>query len=512
MIMVRYVFILLLLNFCSVKGVYSQNNASQWTLGGIVTLLDFRNDTVVPSIINDSIGISVAGANICDAEGNLLFFTNGFYVFDKNGGVMLGGDSLSFYNYNSWLANKPYGAPNDQGVMILPKPGSDHLYYIFHFVPSDTSFSIYGTPILGYPTPSISYTEPLFLYYSIVDMNANFGLGEVIKKDVRIWRGLASASKMTSVKHANGRDWWIIRHGWRDNTYIKFLLTSDTILGPYFQNIGPAFEQNNIAYDWYGTSVFNQQGTQMASVNAWSPTVVLDFDRCSGEFSNPFVIQNRLSDTTILGGYGLSFSPSGRFLYVNTKLLLNQYDLWSATPNDSVELYKVDSTDWFYMHQQRLGPNGKIYISTYHGGTSHLHVINNPDSLGLACDFEFQGQQCAGLNTNNLPNMVNYKLGPAIGSGCDTIAPVTNVEEIIDGEIRFSVFPNPATERVMVSIKGKYNTMQLVVCNLLGEAMMSSVINQNVELDVSRLSNGTYFLCFKSVDGVASTIKLAVAK
>jgi hypothetical protein len=510
--MVRYVFILLLLNFCSVKGVYSQNNASQWTLGGIVTLLDFRNDTVMPSIINDSIGISVAGANICDAEGNLLFFTNGFYVFDKNGGVMLGGDSLSFYNYNSWLANKPYGAPNDQGVMILPKPGSDHLYYIFHFVPTDTSFSIYGTPILGYPTPSISYTEPLFLYYSIVDMNANFGLGEVIKKDVRIWRGLASASKMTSVKHANGRDWWIIRHGWRDNKYIKFLLTPDTILGPYFQNIGPAFEQNNIAYDWYGTSVFNQQGTQMASVNAWSPTVVLDFDRCSGEFSNPLVIQNRLSDTTILGGYGLSFSPSGRFLYVNTKLLLNQYDLWSATPNDSVELYKVDSTDWFYMHQQRLGPNGKIYISTYHGGTSHLHVINNPDSLGLACDFEFQGQQCAGLNTNNLPNMVNYKLGPAIGSGCDTVALVSGVGGWIADGFKVSVSPNPASKIVDITIENSQEDLLLTVYNHLGELIGNAIINNYVELDVSDFVSGIYFIKFSNTEGLVLTKKLIVTR
>jgi hypothetical protein len=494
--------------------LFSQDYDIQWLLGDVpVSSMDFRDDSIAFHFIanDDSTTLFKSTANICDKTGNFLFFTNGKSVFDRYGKRMLNGDSLSFNNKNSW-AGMDSGAPNDQGVMILPKPGSDHLYYLFHFIPGDTFFSVYGKPILGYPTPSIGYSLPLSLYYSLVDMNANLGLGEVVEKNVRVWRGLACASKMTAVKHANGRDWWIIRHGWRDNKYIKFLLTPDTVLGPYIQNIGPAYEQNNIAIDYYGTSVFNQEGTQMASVNGYSPTVVLDFDRCSGEFSNPLVIQNSLADTTILGGMGLAFSPNGRFLYVNTMYLLNQYDLWSATPNDSVELYKVDSTDWYFMHQQRLGPDGKIYISTYHGGTSHLHVINHPDSLGLACGFTFQGQQCMASNTGNLPNMVNYKLGPAIGSGCDTIAPVTNVEEIIDGEIRVSVFPNPATEKVMVSIKGRYNTMQLVVYNLLGEAVMSSVINQNVELDVSRLSNGTYFLSFKSVDGVASTIKLAVAK
>ena len=37
-----------------------------------------------------------------------------------------------------------------------------------------------------------------------------------------------------------------------------------------------------------------------------------------------------------------------------------------------------------------LAPDGKIYISTLNS-TDKLHVINHPDSLGLACDLVQNG-------------------------------------------------------------------------------------------------------------------------
>jgi hypothetical protein len=481
--------------------LFSQDYDAQWIQSpGPTAVMDFRNDTIAFHHLSDTIGAFEATANICDKNGNFLFFTNGIYVFDRNGNNMPGGNWLSFYNPNYYLAIT-FGAPNSQGVMILPKPGNDQIYYIFHFVPTDTNFTYQG----------MSYSEPTHFYYSLVDMSMNFGLGDVFAKDIRLpLNGVNCASKMTAVKHANGRDWWIIRHGWKDNKYIKFLLTPDEVLGPYFQNIGPAFQQNGITFDYYGTSVFNQQGTQMASVNAWSPTVVLDFDRCSGEFSNPLVIRNSLSDTTILGGYGLSFSPSGRFLYVNTKILLNQYDLWSATPNDSVEIYKVDSTDGYYLNSQRLAPNGKIYISTYHGGSHHLHVINQPDSFGVACGFQFQGQECMTSNTANLPNMVNYKLGALAGSGCDTI--ITGIRPEIQNIRQIQVYPNPTGSKIKITVTGRQKSGVVTVYNTLGEVMGEALVNGFVELDISAFPNGVYQLTFTTLAGEKYNTRLVKSK
>jgi hypothetical protein len=48
----------------------------------------------------------------------------------------------------------------------------------------------------------------------------------------------------------------------------------------------------------------------------------------------------------------------------------------------------------FYLAQ--LAPDGKIYINS-NNGVSYLHVINNPDSLGLACDV---CQHCVDFTDN----------------------------------------------------------------------------------------------------------------
>ncbi len=66
--------------------------------------------------------------------------------------------------------------------------------------------------------------------------------------------------------------------------------------------------------------------------------------------------------------------------------------------------------DYFFLHQ--LGPDGKIYISPW-GGTNRIHVINNPDSLGLACDFVQAGITLPYVASNSsIPNFPNYDLGP----------------------------------------------------------------------------------------------------
>ena len=221
--------LILVLTLGSALNIFSQDYGVQWIQSPTpTTVMDFRNDTIQFHFINDTIDAFNSTANICDKQGNFLFFTNGILVFDRNGDKMPGGIWLSYYKPSVYLGIVG-GLPTDQGVMILPKPGNNNLYYIFHYATTDTSFLYL----------SYGYTEPTHFYYSVVDMNARSGLGDVIQKDVRLpLEGVTCTSKMTAVKHANGRDWWIIRHGWLDNTYIKFLLTPDSVLGPYFQKIG----------------------------------------------------------------------------------------------------------------------------------------------------------------------------------------------------------------------------------------------------------------------------------
>ncbi|MBK6640365.1 MAG: hypothetical protein IPG39_03600 [Bacteroidetes bacterium] len=64
--------------------------------------------------------------------------------------------------------------------------------------------------------------------------------------------------RLTTCKHANGRDWWLISHKYRSNIYYKFLITPDTILGPYTQQIGIVTSN----YDGFGSARFSPDGSK----------------------------------------------------------------------------------------------------------------------------------------------------------------------------------------------------------------------------------------------------------
>ncbi|MBL0310529.1 MAG: T9SS type A sorting domain-containing protein [Bacteroidetes bacterium] len=207
---------------------------------------------------------------------------------------------------------------------------------------------------------------------------------------------------------------------------------------------------------------------------------------------------------------GLAFSPNGRFLYASDKISLNQYDLHSITGHDSVRLYTIDSSDDYAIRLLQLAPNEKIYLSTWHGGAFALHVINKPNELGIGCDFQFNDQQCISGNTNNLPNMVNYKLGGLMGSGCDTI--INSVSDLQGDRFKVSISPNPASDKVDIVIKGSKEDLRMMVYNNLGEIVGNAVVNHYVEFDVSNFTNGVYQVCFISPNGTVSSSRLVVAR
>ncbi len=482
--------IALFFSICLATVLSAQLHGNNWVIGpAYISLLDFRSSPPIQSFLEDTLSMFETTASISNAAGEFQFFTNGIYVANRFGERMPHGDSLSFYNYHNYYdIVYQNGMPQSQGALILPMPNDSTKYILFHYSPVDTFFV----------SANRSYNVPRNFYYSIVDMTADGGKGDVVKKNVRLpWNGLGCASRMTATKHANGRDWWVIRHGFKDSTYVKFLLTPDTIVGPYFQKIGPPFNNNQVAVDYYGTSVFNLEGTRFATGNLYGPLVVLDFDRCTGEFSSPLVLYNKLADTTLLGVAAVAFSPNGRFLYVNNIYELNQYDLTLTNPNDSVRLYTADSSDGYYLNQMRLGPDNKIYIGTWHGGSGTLHVIAEPDLPGNACQFQRSGLQCLySANTWSLPNSVNYQLQSIHGSTCDTLTSM--IDFSYSPKISVSFYPNPANDYFIIQSNSYFDSpIQLAVYDLLGNNVHSSVVmleNGVCKISCMGMQNGLYIV------------------
>lgn len=78
---------------------------------------------------------------------------------------------------------------SSQSAIIIPKPGSSTLYYLF-------TAAEYGD----------SYRKEY--NYNIVDMSLDNGLGDIVQKNILLYA--PGTEKLNAVRHANGIDIWLM--------------------------------------------------------------------------------------------------------------------------------------------------------------------------------------------------------------------------------------------------------------------------------------------------------------
>lgn len=425
--------------------------------------------------------VNEATASISDLEGSLLFYSNGYMVWNKNN------DTLS--NSTGLLSNNSV----TQGVLIIPKPQNDSLYYIFYF---DLNVPDYG------------------FYYSLINMNLDNGLGAIENqyKNIELLDDHLS-EKLIAVKHANGRDWWILLHDLGNNSFIKFLLTPNGIISAGNQFIGSVYND----FEEIGQMAVCYDGSKIISVGPPQIIDLFDFDRCTGELSEYVDLSDGLA-TSLL--YGCCFSPDGSKAYVSTEEKLYQFDLNATDIPDSKVLIWVNSyyteqaiDSSYIIGQMQIAPDKKIYlpvgkfdpstqISDLSFITQNLSVINFPDSSGADCDFVPYSFYLGGKNASyGLPNMPNYYLASLEGSACDTL---TNISEISSSAGSFRIIPNPCSDYFSLEVNGySEETSTLEIRNILGELVAKKLINahsypKEEVINVSQLQNGIYFVLLRT--------------
>jgi len=402
------------------------------TFGG--TELNFNSVPPLVAYITQKISLASANASICDTNGNFLFYTNGMYVADANYEIMPNGDTLNpgyFFNYY-----QGFGYRMPQGVIIIPMPGSNSLFYIIH------NKNEYSPQYFALGVGS---------YYSIVDITMNNGFGDVVGKNTLYLSDTIDSGCLTATRHANGRDWWVIIPQFKTNCYFKFLLCPQGII-----YVGNQFIGTPSTIPELGGAIFSPDGSKYcryagAEVNQPFRLEVFDFDRCTGELSN----YRNLWYTDSIYAPSLSISPNSRYLYIGRQLTIEQYDLQSAdiaASKQTVAVYDnfVDPlfpqfgyTTFFL---QQLASDNKIYICTP-TGTRFLHVIDQPDSAGIACNVLQHSVQLPTFNQSSIPNFPNFRLGPIDGSMCDTLGIniITSVANLPVKSVDFAIWPNPTT-------------------------------------------------------------------
>ena len=325
-------------------GLYAQHD-NIWYFGNQAGL-DFSSGA--PVALTDSQMASLEGvASISDANGDLLFYTNGVNVWDKNHAVMPNGTGL-FGNVST-----------SQSAIIVPKPESDTVYYIF-------TVDAQGLP------NGVQYSE--------VDITLNGGNGDVTVKNVQLLT--QSTEQITAVRHSNGTDVWVVTHEIGTSQFNVFHVTPDGVNTTPVTSVAPP-ALNNFILDTAGCLKPSPDGTRLAMSNYQTGSRVFDFDPATGQVSNGILF----SDAS--WNYGVEFSPSGRYLYITTDIdmILTQFDLEADDIAASATQIEVDDTLVNALGSLQLGPDGKIYMSA--PSKTFLSVIHNPDEPGVDCNFEF---------------------------------------------------------------------------------------------------------------------------
>lgn len=387
MIIKRHLLLYITIFICSIG--YSQNESANWYFGEFAGL-DFNSG--IPVALDDSQLYTNEGcATISDSDGNLLFYTDGNKVWNKNHQLMPNGSDLLGHSSSTMSA------------LIIPKPGNPNSYYIFT-VDKPSYYLTQGQPIDG-----VNYSE--------VDMTLDYGNGDIVigNKNVHLVtyntndteeNTYKSSEKITAVTHSDGSTVWVITQF--INKFYAFKVDTTgvnaiPIISMVQQSVYPKFNDEGANITAIGYMKVSPNGKKLAvahsSTSVGSPStgtkrsgkiLLYDFNNSTGQVSN----QVTLIENTY--PYGLEFSPNSKLLYAtvsnfNTEDVLIDSNLFQYnTESSNVANSKLSiNTSTNAAGALQLAIDGKIYRAGYPiFSTSHfLSVINSPNTIGSGCGY-----------------------------------------------------------------------------------------------------------------------------
>jgi CHU_C Type IX secretion signal domain len=392
----RKLFIALLLVLSAAFAV-AQGQGDVWFFGDSV-ILDFSQGS--PLVRTNTTMVSQEGSSALSTnEGSLLLYTNGWELFGSNDDV-----------FANWVfPNAGYiGNQNQvQGNLLLPINDS-----IVYFCAAS------GSPTSGSENA---------MFYAKLNLRGNAGLGSI--ESVNTIMTDSITEHFAAIRDASTKGWWILSHKTRSNRFIKWHIDPIGNISKTVQNIGGIHPPQWVYY--IGQMVFNPKGDRIAIASDLGLLEYYSFDRCTGDLNLLNTIQKPAVDSN--GFFGISFSPSGKLLYASDGYWgfnwpsegsrLFQYELDSlnilATERLIYRPWNCDSCRRTFGHH-KLGPDGRIYviqaIDDFHfEAQDTLWIIQNPDEIGLACNFEPNGILVRPGKTNyGLPNIPDYRIKPLV--------------------------------------------------------------------------------------------------
>jgi Tfp pilus assembly protein PilV len=305
-------------------------------------------------------------------DGTLQFWTNGLTIWNRNGNVMQNSTGLT--------AN----ASTTQAAAIFPLDNSETRYVV---VTNNTENGV---------------NDAGELYYSIVNMAAQGGLGEVESgsKNVRLGGTDYASEALVAAPKADGSGYWVM----------TFLPGSTNIVQFSFNNSGVPAGPTLVASpsgiarvgggSGFGTLNFNDDYSQLVMMAGQhcigvgactSPSGlirVMSFNTQTGAISNLYAWNSYGYGTLGNQGYSADFSPAGNYVYTSSlyPARVARYSIAGTTNSAAIK-----SSEYYVGNaavstsgnagqgggQVLAAPDGKMYVADW--GANWLSVMNTPD-------------------------------------------------------------------------------------------------------------------------------------
>ena len=394
--------------------------------------------------------------SVADTNGNLLAYISVQYPEVQSIDTM----EQSFFNFSV------YNAAHQRIDTSFRGRNNPHLISFkdnkLHLVSMDKAFSVSG---------QAEYNRHLFFYHRV-----NLETMQTEVKNRILYQtpgpllqyfhplGLTYAEyiipQILFAKHANGRDWWI--YMFRDletiqQKYYQFLMTPDTCV--FVDTSYVEFTVNIVTNRGLVTHGCGQDylylpgftGDSLKTPPYYPNKTVIRYklNRENGKLDSlPEIIQPPSLNNKTGTSLSLAVSPSQKYLYFTyagfygiPDLYLYQCDLEAGSPAQiSASCQPIFFTNQNDIRTMKLGPDGKIYLfggmpgnpplsfTTWNADNMNLSVIHQPDSPGVACQFQLHGLSLNGRRSFGMfPNIPDYHIGPCTpqvadcGPAADTV-------------------------------------------------------------------------------------------
>lgn len=343
----------------TVLPAYAQQKQAAWWCFGDEASLNFnasppRYAPRVNALMQESAAIS-------DAQGRLLFYTDGDSFFDRT---------------QMPIRQVPAtGGPRQ--VLIAQQRLNPARYYVFAI---ETTSTIRG----------------LSLGYFQVDMSLRGGLGDVLPGYTTLRYRLMD--RLSLLQHANGRDSWLLTCNGTRDSLLFHRLDSLGVRFSHASRSGVRFRSKN---NLYSSAKSSPNSEWLAVTDSVAGVRLFAFNRATGIPTYRYTLQIPVS---FGASSGALYTVSCAFSADNTKLYVGQLDQRRSVPQpplrpamyqfdlnqpDSVAIqasrsFIADFPGAFGVLDMQLGIDAKLYINT---NDTTLARLDCPNVAGAGCGF-----------------------------------------------------------------------------------------------------------------------------